>query len=388
MEYTFLATTPFGLEAVVARELEELGYRDRVVENGRVYFKADALGALRCNLWLRTADRVMWVVGQFEAHTFDALFEGTKALPWADWLPRKARFPIEGRSIKSQLSSVPACQSIVKKAIATKLAQTYRESWLEETGPLFSIEVSLLKDLVTLAIDTSGQGLHKRGYRVHTGPAPIKETLAAALVLLSRWRPHRPFADPMCGTGTIAIEAAWIGAGIAPGLLRSFSMESFGWLAADSIREVREAAEASRNHSPDFQITAHDIDAEAIAQTTQHARLAGVSEYLSIAQQPLRNFSPTEPYGCLISNPPYGERMGEDREVRLLYRQLGEVMKHHTTWSTFIFTSHPDFERLFGKRSEKNRKLYNGRIECHFYQYLGPLPPRLKMESPPENHLM
>lgn len=387
MEYTFLATAPFGLEAIVARELEELGFHDRTVENGRVYFKADPLGALRCNLWLRTADRVMWVVGQFQAETFDELFEGTKALPWSDWLPRGARFPIEGRSVKSQLSSVPACQSIVKKAIATKLTETYRDSWLEETGPTFSVEVSLLKDQVTLAIDTSGQGLHKRGYRVETGPAPIKETLAAALVLLSRWKAHRPFSDPMCGSGTIAIEAAWIGAGIAPGLLRSFSMESFGWLSTQEIHDIRDEAEAVKEHIPPMNITATDIDAHATALTTQHALLAGVGKYIQVAQQPLRQFSPVDPYGCLVSNPPYGERMGEDREVRMLYRQLGEIMRKQETWSTFILTSHEEFERLYGKRAEKNRKLYNGRIECHFYQYLGPLPPRPKKESEQQAHL-
>lgn len=387
MNETFLATAPFGLEAVVARELEELGFHERSVENGRVFFSADALGALRSNLWLRTADRVLWVVGQFEARTFDELFEGVKALPWADWLPRNAHFPVEGRSVKSQLSSVPACQSIVKKAIATKLSQTYHDSWLEETGPTYAIEVSLLKDQVTLAIDTSGPGLHKRGYRVQTGPAPIKETLAAALVLLSRWRSHRPFADPMCGSGTIAIEAAWIGAGIAPGLLRSFSIESFGWLSAKAIRQLRSEAEEIKANAPKLQILASDIDAQAVALTTQHAQLAGVAEYLHIAQQPLKRFDWNEPYGCLVSNPPYGERMGEDREVRLLYRELGEIMRKHETWSAFILTSHPLFERLYGKRSDKNRKLYNGRIECHFYQYLGPLPPLPKKpqeQIPPE----
>ncbi|MHB1626788.1 MAG: THUMP domain-containing class I SAM-dependent RNA methyltransferase [Bacilli bacterium] len=384
MPYTLMATAPLGLEAVVTRELESLGFAGLTVENGRVLYQTDAAGICRSNLWLRTADRVMLVVGQFTATTFDELFEGTKALPWAELLPKDASFPVEGRSVKSQLSSVPACQSIVKRAIVASLEENYGQRWFEESGASYAIEASLLKDTVTIALDTSGQGLHKRGYRTLTGPAPLKETLAAALILLSRWTPQRPFADPLCGTGTLAVEAALIGANIAPGHARTFACESFAWMPAKAMETAKREAFELRRPLADIHIHASDIDTEAARLTARHAELAGVTDAVRVTRAPLAQFSAQGEYGCIVTNPPYGERMGSEKEVRTLYKDLGRVAQQNPTWSVFTITSHPAFERLFGRRADKNRKLYNGRIECHFYQYLGPLPPRKKAEAPPE----
>ena len=379
--YRVMGTTPLGLEAIAAREIRQLGY-ECTVENGRLDFQTDSKGIARCNLWLRTVDRILIVVGEFTATTFDDLFEGTKALPWSDLLPRDARFPVEGRSVKSQLSSVPACQSIVKKAIVDKLQQRHGEGWLSESGDLYPLEVSILKDVVTITLDTSGAGLHKRGYRTKNGPAPIKETLAAALVLLSRWEPHRPFADILCGTGTIAIEAAMYGRQVAPGLYRSFSAEHFDFLEEGIFDEIRKEAQSKVLPKSDVPILAYDLDPQAIELAQYHARQAGVEDSITFNVQEAAVFYPKIDYGCLISNPPYGERLGDDQSVRCLYQELGQVAKVLPTWSFFIITSHPQFERLFGKRAEKKRKLYNARMECQYYQYLGPLPPRQKPATP------
>lgn len=376
MEYTLIATAPLGLEAVVAREVRQLGYETSLVENGRVFYQTDLLGIARSNLWLRAADRVMLVVGQFTATTFEHLFEQTKALPWGDLLPLDARFPVEGRAVKSQLMSVPACQAIVKKAVVSHLEERYRQSWFEETGPEYAIEVALLKDEVTLALDTSGLGLHKRGYRSQTGPAPLKETLAASMILLSRWGAHRPFADPLCGTGAIAIEAALLAKNIAPGFNRTFASESFAWIGSDTFAKARQEVRDSVKKIPDCHIYAFDIDPQAIAFAEQHAANARVKDVIRFGVQSIHDFAPDHEYGCIVTNPPYGERMGNDAEVRQLYQEMGNKARMIPTWSWFVITSHPSFERLFGKRAEKNRKLYNGRIECHLYQYLGPLPPR------------
>ncbi len=377
MTYTVMATAPLGLEAVVAREVRQLGYESTVL-NGKVIYQTDGLGIARSNLWLRSADRVLIIVGEFEAQTFEELFEQTKALPWPDLLPQNARFPVEGRSVKSQLSSVPACQSIVKKAIVTKMQERYAQEWLEESGDLYAIEVSLLNDVVTLTLDTSGSGLHKRGYRTEMGPAPIKETLAAALVLLSRWQAHRPFADPLCGSGTIAIEAAMIARNMAPGMHRNFSSESFAFLPKDSFRLAREEAREALLPAGTQPIFASDIDSSAVAMARQHAAKADVFDSITFSVGSVATFDIMSDYGCIVTNPPYGERLGDDKAVRQLYKEMGQAARRLPTWSFFIITAHPAFERLFGKQADKNRKLYNGRIECHFYQYLGPLPKREK----------
>ncbi|MFC4767057.1 THUMP domain-containing class I SAM-dependent RNA methyltransferase [Effusibacillus consociatus] len=376
-----IATAPMGLEAVVARELDQLGYEDVTVENGKVTFVGDELAIPRANLWLRSADRVLVKMGEFKAATFEELFEQTKALPWPEWLPVDAEFPVEGRSVKSKLSSVPACQSIVKKAVVERMKQSYGIERFAETGPLFSIEVALRNDIATLTIDTSGAGLHKRGYRTLSVEAPIKETLAAGIILLSRWKPDRILADPCCGSGTIPIEAALIGRNIAPGLRRSFAAEAWPTLPENVWRQARAEANDLALWDLPLQIYGSDIDQKVIPTARFHAKEAGLGDAIDFRVMPAEEFQMDEPYGCMITNPPYGERIGEQQEVEDLYSDLGYVASIHDTWSFFILTSYNRFERFFENKADKNRKLYNGRIECHLYQYLGPLPPRKKAEE-------
>ncbi|MFO2548811.1 class I SAM-dependent RNA methyltransferase [Alicyclobacillus cycloheptanicus] len=371
-----MATTAFGLEAVVKREIEQLGYTPTRTDNGFVEFEGDETAVVRANLWLRTAERVLIVMGRFHADTFDSLFEQTKALPWSDVLPETAEFPVSGKSVRSTLSSVPACQRIVKKAIVESLKRTYGRSEFPETSSRFPIEVSLLKDEATLTLDTSGAGLHKRGYRMLTAAAPIRETLAAALVLLSRWLPHRPFADPLCGSGTIAVEAAMIAKNIAPGLNRSFAAEAWPLVPAAAWQQGRDQAKEAVRSDVEVHIHASDIDAKVLSLAGFHARKAGVADCIHISQLDVRNFRPSESYGCIVTNPPYGERMGAEAEVSALYRTMGKTFAALDRWSVFVITSHPSFESLYGKRADKKRKLYNGRIQTNLYQYLGPLPPR------------
>ncbi|WP_433943731.1 THUMP domain-containing class I SAM-dependent RNA methyltransferase [Paenibacillus sp. SN-8-1] len=371
-----IATAPMGLESIVARELKDLGYEDVRVENGRVNFTGDFIDICRCNLWLRTSDRVLVKLGEFSAVTFDELFEGTKALPWQDWIPAHGEFPVEGRSHKSQLSSVPACQGIVKKAIVEKLKETYHTEWFQENGPRYVIEVNLLNDKALLTLDTTGPGLHKRGYRKHATEAPLKETLAAALILLSRWGPHRPLYDPCCGSGTIPIEAAMIGWNIAPGLRRSFNSENWPVIPEELWQEAREEAfDAVRDDIP-LQITGSDIDGEAIEIAMAAAKSAGLGKEITFKKLPAASITPEGDYGCLITNPPYGERIGEEKEIRKLISQLGRVAAGLPTWSFFAITPTKQFEQDFHKKADKRRKLFNGRIECQYLQFLGPLPPR------------
>jgi len=371
-----IATSSFGLESVVARELTLLGFTNLSAHNGYVEFDSDSAGLARANLWLRAADRVLLKVGQFHADTFDMLYEQTKALPWSDLLPEDANFPVDGRSVKSTLSSVPACQRIVKKAIVDSLQKRYPRETFAETGSRYSIEVSLQKDDALLTIDTSGAGLHKRGYRQLSAAAPIKETLAAALVLLSRWQSHRPFADPLCGSGTIAIEAGLIGCNMAPGLNRSFVSEDWDLIAQSDWDAERAAAREAIRKNNDMEIYAYDVDKEVLSLAGYHVRQAGLDGIVRIAQRDVGKFETASEYGCIVTNPPYGERMMEERETTDLYRKMGRAFNAFDTWSYFVITSHPNFERYFGKRADKKRKLYNGRIQANFYQYLGPLPPR------------
>lgn len=375
-DMTLIATSAFGLEALVKRELQDLGATELEVFNGYVAYKANMELLAKSNLWLRTADRVLIRVGEFPARTFDELFEGTKALPWAELLPRDAYFPVDGRSVKSTLSSVPACQRIVKKAIVESLRDGHGAVDLPEDGPKFPIEVSIQKDIAMLTLDTSGAGLHKRGYRTESALAPIKETLAAALVLLSRWKPHRVFADPLCGSGTIAIEAALIAKGIAPGARRDFLAESWPWMDERVWTDARTESFMNERKPIELDIRASDVDGSMVEMAKRHAKFAGVLDVMSFERADVRGFRPEAQYGCVVTNPPYGERIGEEHEVEVLYRAMGRAAGDLDTWSWFIITSHPNFERLFGKRADKNRKLYNGRIETHLYQYLGPLPPR------------
>lgn len=373
-----IATAAFGVEAVVARELHELGYEDSSVENGKVTFSADEKAVCRANLWLRTAERVLLKMGSFPVRSFEELFERTKALPWPDWLPEDANFPVEGKSVRSQLHSVPDCQAIVKKAVVESMKRRYKREWFEETGARYTIEVALLNDEAMLTIDTSGKGLHKRGYRELAGPAPLKETLASALILLSRWRAGRELLDPLCGSGTIPIEAALIGQNVAPGLRRSFAAENWPNVPAPLWREARVEAEDLARRDSEVRVLGSDIDGEALELARLHAREAGVEKNVFFQRLPLAQLRSSKKYGYIICNPPYGERLGERREVERLYREMGQVFGALDTWSFYVLTAHTGFEALFGRRADKRRKLYNGRIECQFYQFFGPKPPRLE----------
>lgn len=372
--WNLVATCAFGLESLTARELQDLGYQTQS-ENGLVRFTGDDLAIANANLWLRTAERVFVELASFDATSFEDLFQGVQAIPWEDFLPRDAAFPVVGKSVKSTLHSVPACQSITKKAVVDRLKQTYRQETFRETGATFKIEVSMLKDVATIRLDTSGSGLHRRGYRLLNATAPLRETLAAALVLLSRWDIHRPFCDPLCGSGTIAIEAAMYGLRIAPGLHRPFDAAAWPTLTPGLFERARKDAYAKRR-DVDANIVASDIDAEVLELARRHVEYAKLDDVIKIERADARRFKPTEDYGCLISNPPYGERLMSIEETERLYKELGRAFRPLDTWSIFMLTSHPLFERLYGARATKRRKLYNGRIETQLYQFLGPLPPR------------
>ncbi|MEK3883599.1 class I SAM-dependent RNA methyltransferase [Paenibacillus sp. PL2-23] len=373
-----IATSPMGLEAVVARELKELGYADLQVENGRVNFRGGLEDICRTNLWLRTAGRVLIGMGKFKATTFDELFEGTKALDWPDWIPVDGEFPVEGRSHKSLLSSVPACQKIVKKAVVEKMKERYGTEWFDEDGGRYVIEVSLLNDEALLTLDTSGAGLHKRGYRLVSNEAPIRESMAAALILLSRWRPERPFYDPFCGSGTFLVEAAMIGWNIAPGLRRQFNSESWERMDAklwDAARE--EAYDAVRDDVP-LQITGTDIDPRAIEISETSIKRAGFAKEIKVSVLPVAKAKPQGDYGVFMTNPPYGERLGDEREAEAALRQFGLMTLHYPTWSVFAISPSDMVEHYMGRQADKKRKLFNGRIQTDFYQFFGPLPPRDK----------
>ena len=376
-----IATSAFGIEAIVGRELNWLGYPDQMVENGRVTFAGDEEAICRSNIWLRCADRILVKMGEFKALSFDELFEGTKALPWDKWLPENAQFPVDGKSVDSKLSSVPDCQAIVKKAIVEKLKIKYKKQWFEEDGPLYRIEVGILKDMATLTIDTTGSGLHKRGYRTLTTGAPLKETLAAAMIMISRWKPDRVLIDPFCGSGTIPIEASLIANNIAPGSKRHFSAESWQQISAELWSKAREEAGDKIKRMPDIRIQGSDIDDEAISLARYHATQAGVAQNIHLQRMPVSDISSRYKYGFVICNPPYGERLGEMPEVEKLYRELGGIFKSFDTWSFYVITSHLRFESLVGRKADKKRKLYNGRILCNYYQFYGPPPPRKQKEE-------
>lgn len=369
-----IATSTFGLEAVAARELKALGYEPKIFQAGRVLFQGDESAICHSNLWLRTADRVLLRMGTFEASDFGQLFDRTYALPWEDWIPVDASFPVSGRSIKSQLSSVPACQKIVKKAVVEKLKAAYGVEWFAETGPKFSIEVALLENQATLTIDTSGPGLHKRGYRALVGKAPLKETLAAAMILLSFWRPERPLVDPFCGTGTIPIEAALIGRNLAPGLRRSFAAEAWPRMPASLWETARQEALAAAKPDLPVRILATDLDEDSLRLARHHAEKAGVEAEIHFQEHDFSQLTSKRQYGCVICNPPYGQRMGEQDEVRAIYRAMPDVFRRLKTWSFYILTACPDFEAIVGQQADRRRKLYNGRIECTYFQFHGPKP--------------
>jgi putative N6-adenine-specific DNA methylase len=314
-------------------------------------------------------------MAEFKATDFDELFQGTENVGWEQMIPPEGRIHVVGKSVRSRLASTRDCQAIVKKAIIKAMMRRYRLENFPETGPLYKVEVSLLKDRATITVDTTGEGLHKRGYREETGEAPLKENLAAALVLLSRWRPHRVLADPLCGSGTIAIEAALIGRNIAPGMRRSFVSESWRTFPKRIWDEVRSDAR-KKEADVSFRILASDSDGRVLKKASVNATRAGVGDFIAFQKLPVKEFRSSRKYGCIICNPPYGERIGDPEEIGQLYRSMGETFLRLDEWSFFVLSAYPGFESLFGRRADKNRKLYNGDIKCYLYEYLGPLPPR------------
>ena len=369
--YKLVATAAMGLEAIVAQEVKALGY-ETTVDNGKVYFEGDETAIARTNLWLRVADRVKIVVGQFPATSFEQLFESVKALPWEKYLPVDAAFPVSGKSVKSKLFSVPDCQAITKKAIVERMKQHYKRlGFLDESGATNKIEVSILKDMATLTIDTSGAGLHKRGYRQAQGEAPLKETLAAALVQISKWNPNRPFVDPFCGSGTIALEAAMLGQNIAPGYNREFISEAWPWMKAKIWDEVRNEADSLANYEQPLEIFGSDIDHRMVSIAQENALEAGFGEIITFKQMQARDFTTQLTDGVMIGNPPYGERIGDVEVVEQVIRDLGTIMKSNPTWSVYMLSSMKNFEELYGRQATKKRKLFNGFIETNYYQFWG-----------------
>ena len=369
--YKLVATAAAGIEALVGKELRTLGY-DCQVENGKAYFTGNDYDIAKTNIYLRTADRIKIVFGQFTAKTFDSLFEQTKALPWEQILPVDAEFPVSGKSVKSTLHSVPNCQSIVKKAIVNRLSAAYaRRTHLPETGALYPIEVSILKDVVTLTIDTSGTSLFKRGYRTEKGGAPLKENMAAALVMLTNWFPDKPFYDPCCGSGTIPIEAALIGLNIAPGLNRSFAAEKWTFFDPKAFDTVRQEARKEIRTDVTLDILGADIDGSMIEIAKQNAIKAGVSKHIEFKQMQLKDFRTKKENGVLVANPPYGDRLLSEEQAQNIYRQMGQTYEPLETWSKYILTSDLSFEEHYGKQATKKRKLYNGAIRTDYFQFWG-----------------
>lgn len=371
MQYNLVATAPMGLESIVAKEVQELGYETKV-ENGRIYYSGDKRAIVRSNLWLRCADRVKIVVAKFPAYTFEELFEKTKSIDWDKYLPEDANFPVDGRSHKSKLFSVSDCQSIVKKAIVEKMKKSYGVSgWLKETGARYRLEIIMLNDEATILLDTSGDGLHKRGYRAKQGTAPLKETMAAAMVKLTNWQGETPFYDLFCGSGTLLIEAAMIAQNMAPGINRKFDFEKWHWIPNNLIEEERNKAEELIDYDKELELYGSDIDPKMIATAENNAEEIGLAGVINFKQMSVYDFVAKKESGCIIANPPYGERLGEREEVEKMYKFLGEALRGKEYWSLYLLTSHKKFEHLYGKKATKRRKLFNGSIECTYYQYWG-----------------
>ena len=372
-EFSLIAVTAFGLEAVVARELKSLGYEPTKTEDGRVHFNGDWSAVCRANLWLRSADRVLILLGRFDALDFGEFFDRVKELDWAAWLGKDATFPVQARSVRSKLFSVRDCQRLAKKAIVEKLKIAHELDWFGETGPEYPIEAALLRDEVSVTLDTTGAGLHKRGYRKLTAKAPLRETLAAALIQLSVWNPDRVFVDPFCGSGTIPIEAALIGRNMAPGRHRAFQFQAWPQHNRTAWKQaLQEADDGVRDI--DMTIIGYDIDPEVLSLARYHARQAGVETHIHFQQQDIAAFSSQRQYGCLITNPPYGERFGDRDEAERLYRLLRETTATLETWSVFVLTAHDQFEKIFNRRPTRRRKLYNAKLACTYFQFLGPRP--------------
>ncbi|HEQ0361029.1 TPA: class I SAM-dependent RNA methyltransferase [Streptococcus pyogenes] len=376
MKETFrlVATAAAGLEAVVGKEVRALGF-DCQVENGKVYFEGDVEAIVKTNLWLRAADRIKIIVGQFPARTFEELFQGVFALDWENYLPLGAKFPIsKAKCVKSKLHNEPSVQAITKKAVVKKLQKHFHRPEgvpLQEVGSTFNIEVSILKDQATIMIDTTGSSLFKRGYRVQKGGAPIKENMAAAILALSNWFPDKPLVDPTCGSGTFCIEAALIGMNIAPGFNRSFAFEEWSWVDKDMVQQVRDDAEQEANYEIELDISGFDIDGRMIEIAKSNAEEAGLSDVITFKQMRLQDFRTDKINGVVISNPPYGERLLDDKAIDILYNEMGQTFAPLKTWSKFILTSDELFELKYGQKADKKRKLYNGTLKVDLYQFYG-----------------
>ena len=377
-KYEYICPCHFGLEAVLKREITDLGYEITNVDNGKVSFTGDAAACARGNMFLRTTERVLIKVASFKAETFDELFEKTKTIPWEEYIPKDGKFWVaKANSINSKLFSPSDIQSIMKKAMVERMKSVYRVDWFEESGCSYPLRVSIMKDEVTIGLDTSGESLHRRGYRKLTSKAPITETLAAALIMLTPWNKDRLLVDPFCGSGTIPIEAALIGARIAPGLQRSFLAETWSNLFTKELwDEVREEAHSMKLTDVEMNIQGYDIDGEIIKAARQNARLAGVDNIIHFQQKELKDLSSSKKYGFIITNPPYGERIEEQKNLPGLYTDIGKVFGALDTWSYYIITAYEDAEKYIGKKADKNRKIYNGMMKTYFYQYMGPKPPR------------
>ncbi len=378
--FDIIAPCHFGLEAVLKREIIDLGYDIKSVEDGKVTFIGDAEAVCRANIGLRTAERVLIKVGEFEANTYEELFQGVKALEWDEFLPKDAKFWVtKASSIKSKLFSPSDIQSIVKKAIVEALKGKYNVNWFEESGSDYPIRVNIHKDIVTVALDTTGESLHKRGYRKLSSKAPVSETLTAALIDLTPWNKDRILVDPFCGCGTIPIEAALIGCNIAPGMNRNFTAESWTnfipkklWL--ECVDEARDMIDMDVN----MDIQGYDIDGKMVQAARENAKLAGVDHLIHFQERPVSALSHPKKYGFIITNPPYGERLEEKSALPELYTTIGDRFKNLDDWSAYIITSYEDAEKYIGRKADKNRKIYNGMIKTYFYQFMGPKPPKRK----------
>lgn len=370
-----IATTNMGLEAVTKRELLDLGYEDLEVSDGKIIISCQLKDIAILNLRLRTAERVLLLIDSFRAETFEELFDKVFEIRWWDYINEDDQFIIQGRSRKSKLFSISDCQRITEKAIIEKLKMKYKISWFEKSGPRVKIEVSLLNDIAEITIDTSGDGLHKRGYREVNYKAPLSETIAASLVKLTFWNKDRILADPFCGSGTIPIEAAMIEKNIAPGLMRNFDFENFKFFDSEIFKEEKKKCYSEIKYDEKLEILASDLSHKAIKIARSNAEILGLEEDISFFQKDIRDLDLPDDYGIIITNPPYGERIGKE-DVDELNKELGKLAKSLKTWSYYIITANEDFEKNFGKKSDRNRKLYNGRLKTYYYQYYGPKPKR------------
>ncbi|HGD3281461.1 TPA: class I SAM-dependent RNA methyltransferase [Streptococcus agalactiae] len=372
--FKLIATAAAGLEAIVGREIRNLGI-DCQVENGRVRFHGDIKTIIETNLWLRAADRIKIIVGEFPARTFEELFQGVYGLDWENYLPLGAKFPIaKAKCVKSKLHNEPSVQAISKKAVAKKLQKVFHRPEgvpLQENGAEFKIEVSILKDKATVMIDTTGSSLFKRGYRAEKGGAPIKENMAAAIIQLSNWFPDKPLIDPTCGSGTFCIEAAMIGMNIAPGFNRDFAFEAWPWVDQSQVQKVRDEAESKANYDIDLDISGFDLDGRMVEIARKNAEEAGLGDVIKLKQMRLQDLKTDKINGVIISNPPYGERLLDDKAVDILYNEMGQTFAPLKTWRKFILTSDEGFEKKYGSQADKKRKLYNGTLKVDLYQYYG-----------------